>query len=1055
MDKVTLEDVSLSDITLEQLDRLKRMRERHFWERPFAIRRQPEICTELPRNFTYYRQHLDQKTDSPGLRAGKLYQYILEKKEPLIAPENLLAGTTSTKAVGVMLYPDLYCLSLWPELETMSTRKSNRFIISKQDIDILNSEVFPFWLDRTVTEVTRKEYDNPLCQRLVENIIFYLVGKGEAISHTIPNYGVVVEKGLTALIEEAREGRAAALRQEQQDFYQGVELALSGIISYAKRLSLKAQELAGQETNPKRRKELVKMSENCARVPAQPSSTFWEALNAIWICKIALHQENVNVALSLGRLDQILYPLYEQDIRLKRLNVPKAVELLGCFWLSMADHVPMIPEAGEELLGGSGSNQAITLGGVDRQGKDAVNDLTYVMLRVTELLRLRDPNVNARYHYEVNPGDWKKGLCNSRDYLERLCQVNMNTMATPCFHNDVSVIETLKKTYQDQGITLEDARDYGIVGCVEPTSTGRTYGFTGSIYINLPAALEMAMFGGKHRLTGDKKQIGPATTPLAQLTNWLDFQKALETQIKWLIDHAVAFNNYEGKTHQKIRHTPMLSALMEGCLDKGQDVICGGATYNSSGAAIIGLADVVDSVTAIQELIFNKPGAKAGCLLGALEANWEEPFVKLHAWVKHSKEKFGRESQMAEDNARWLMGFINREFGKHLNYRGGRYTTGYWTMTMHAGFGMITKALPNGRKAGESFASGITPVSGSAPELTPCLNFVGKKLDHLQITNGQALNLKYYSPTTELKPFADTVKTYFRTGGLQVQFNIIDRETLKDVMRHPDNYPKLMVRVSGYTAYFQDLNPQMQQEIITRAEYDLTDKLEHRYQDNSFDAVVAPDSGKISRESYSLFNQEGFISKWWATHKDKPYVQSLEDEAADKLLKTLLSLMKLAFWLSPKYRRKNIENFPAPASYRLKVEKGKMNVLVKFGNGKMNFTSKDPDFIANLSVTFDNSEAVINFLLADFWNALGNYLKSYPRFLGDVLHVDFGRGLRDFLLAHRQALRDFLMVFKKDILKVLEGNKIQITGNLNYLYKFAFMVNHPIRPLLILANKMN
>jgi formate C-acetyltransferase len=225
-------------------------------------------------------------------------------------------------------------------------------------------------------------------------------------------------------------------------------------------------------------------------------------------------------------------------------------------------------------------------------------------------------------------------------------------------------------------------------------------------------------------------------------------------------------------------------------------------------------------------------------MIGAIKANWEEPYTKQHAWVKHSAEKFGRDSQMAKDNADWLMGFINRNFQGRPHYRGGRYTAGYWTMTMHAGYGLITEALPSGRKKGESFASGITPVSGSAPQLTSCLNFVGG-MDHLQITNGQALNIKYFPPTTTLPVFASTIEAYFRgkperTGGLQVQFNIIDREMLKDMAQHPKKYPPLMVRVSGYTAYFQDLNPQMQQEIITRAEYDLADGLEHRYQDIPF-----------------------------------------------------------------------------------------------------------------------------------------------------------------------------------------------------------------------------
>jgi len=807
MARVTFKDLSLQDITLEKLPRLDGMQKRHFAS-------QPEICTELPLNITRYLQDPDHEADPPGLRAGKLYQYVLENKTARIAEGNLLAGTTSTKDTGVMLYPDLYSLSLWPELETMATRKKNPFKISPEDIEILNLKVFPFWLDRTVMEVTRKDNGNPRCQQLMERLVFYLVSKGETISHTIPNYGVVVEKGLAALMAEAQQALTASHDQEQQGFYQGVELALGGIIDYAERLSRKALELAEQETDPQRREELQQMSDICQWVPAQPPRTFWEALNAIWICKIALHQENANLALSLGRLDQILYRLYAQDIRKGDLTVARAVELVGCFWLSIADHVPMIPEAGEEIFGGSGSNQAITLGGVDREGKDAVNDLTYVMLRATELLKLRDPNVNARYHYEVN----------QPEYLQRLCQVNMNTWATPCFHNDVSVIQTLQETYKAQNISVEDARDYGVVGCVEPISAGRTYGHTGAILINLTAALEMALFGGKHRLTEDE-QIGPRTTPLEYLNSYADFQKALETQIDWLIYQAVTFNNYAGITHQKIHRTPMLSALMEGCLKNGKDVICGGATYNSSGASIIGLADVVDSVTAIQEFVFDKGTMSAGDMIAAIQANWEEPYTKFQARVKHSPEKFGRDSEVARDNADWLMRFIHDNFEGRQNYRGGRYNVGYWTMTIHAGFGMITGALPSGRGKGETFASGITPVSGSAPQLTPCLNFVGG-LNHLQITNGQALNLKYYPSTTTLPAFAKTIEAYFRngdgnTGGLQVQFNIIDQDTLKELVQLPEKHPHLMVRVSGYTAYFQDLNPQMQQEIIDRAEYDL------------------------------------------------------------------------------------------------------------------------------------------------------------------------------------------------------------------------------------------
>jgi pyruvate formate-lyase/glycerol dehydratase family glycyl radical enzyme len=808
---VTLKDVSLSEIRdLEALPRLKRLRERHF-QSP------REICVELPLHLTQYLKHHDVKTDSPEIRAGKLYRYVMENKQPRITPDNLLAGTTSSKAVGVMLYPDLYPLCMWPELETMATRKKNRFSITREEIDVLNREVFPYWIDNTVMEVSRRDCPNPKSIQVFERLIFYMVSKPETLSHTIPAYGLVVDQGLSAIIADARDKEAATTDRGRKEFYQAVATALGGILTYATKLSRKAQDLAAHEPDLQRRGELLKISEICRKVPAGKPETFWEGLNAIWICKIALHQENANLALSLGRLDQILYQLYADDIKQGRLTVREAVELVGCFWLAIADHVPMNPESGEELFGGSGSNQAITLGGVDGRGRDAVNDLTYVMLKATELLALRDPNVNARFHHGKN----------SRKYLERLCQVNLTTRATPCFHNDVAVIETLQR----QGVSEGHARDYGVVGCVEPTSSGRTFGHTGAILFNLTAALEMAMFGGKHRLTSPD-QIGYETPPLVQMNDFKEFKAAMEKQISWFVEQTTSLNNCFGRTFQKIHPLPMLSALMEGCLENGRDAIAGGATYNSSGAAIIGLADVVDSITALQEMVFaEKPRATKSEMMAALDANWEgDRFARLYAWVKHSPEKYGRDSRLAKANANWLMGFLHRKFQSKKNYRGGRYTVGYWTMTNHAGYGRLTGALPNGRKKGEPFASGITPVSGAAPRLPECLNFIAG-LDHLRISNGQALNLKFFPATADLKRFADTVEAYFLSGGLQVQFNIIDREILKDVVAHPDNYPDLLVRVSGYTAYFRDLNPQMQKEVISRAEYDLNDGLEHRYED--------------------------------------------------------------------------------------------------------------------------------------------------------------------------------------------------------------------------------
>jgi formate C-acetyltransferase len=637
----------------------------------------------------------------------------------------------------------------------------------------------------------------------MERIAFFLSIKPSSISHTIPDYASVVDRGLKAISKEAAE-KEKALGKTKEDkkkavFYQSVRLVIDGVLAFAQNLSHEAERLAKAEKNAERRKQLKIMRDVCARVPGEKPRNFREALNAIWICKVALHQENANIGLSLGRLDQVLYESYRQDVK-RGLTPAQAVELVGCFWLKMADHVPLVPETGEQLFGGTGSNQAITLGGVDMKGKDAVNDLTYVMLRATELLRLRDPNVNCRYHPRVN----------SPDYLRRLCEVNINTGATPCFHNDVAAIEMMV----GQGLTLEHARDYAAVGCVEPISGGRSYGHSASTYINLTSVLEMALFGGKHRLTEDE-QIGPPTALPETLNSYDEFKKVFETQLEWLVEQAVTLNNYLGEAHRLVHPTPLLSALTEGCLQNGQDVIDGGATYNASGVAVIGLAEVVDSLSAIQNFVFEKKRVRFVDVMNAIKDNWSHPYQRLHLMVKNSPEKFGTDSKMAKGNADYLIDRLHRSFQSRRNYRGGKYTVGY--------FALLTDALPSGRVKGEPLPSGITPVSGAAPELTACLNFVAH-LDHTKISNGHALNLKYTPSANKeltIKKFAQSVEAYSRMGGLQVQFNLIDRATLEDAKAHPEDYPDLLVRVSGYTAYFRDLNPTMQNEIISRAEYNL------------------------------------------------------------------------------------------------------------------------------------------------------------------------------------------------------------------------------------------
>ncbi|MCP4601373.1 MAG: formate acetyltransferase [Proteobacteria bacterium] len=806
MSQVTFEDLSLKIIDFGALPRLKKLQRLHFDT-------QPEVCIELPLLMTQYMKQVDDSSGSSELRAAKRLKYILEKKEAIINEDDLLAGTTTTRTKGVVIYPQFMAQALWPELDTLTSRAKNPYHITQEEIDTLDMEIFPYWMDRTVQEVCRKDYNNPLCLRMTERLFFYLATKAHVISHTVPGYDIVVNEGLASIIDKAQQ-RSLSLSvsetdSEKKDFLKAVITVLEGVMAYAEKLSQKAASLAENQNDPDRKDELIRIHNTCRKVPKEKPTTFFEALQAIWICHVALHQENNNIAISLGCLDQILYPLYRKGIEEHTLTPKEAVELVGCFFLKLGDHVPMSPETAEELFGGSGSNQAITLGGVDESGNDAVSDLTYVMLRATELLKVRDPNVNIRYSPEIH----------SKDYLRRLCEVNVTTKATPCFHNDTEVIRALTA----QGYSLEDARNYSIVGCVEPVRGGKTFGHTGAILVNLTSALELSLFQGKHRLT-EEEQFGPITPAVSEMDSksFDEYLSVFKQQLIFLIDKSVETNNMLGRTHLKIHPLPLLSALFQGPLEKAKDVLEGGAVYNTSGVAIIGFSEVVDSLLVIKELVYEKKQITFPKLIEAIEKNWEG-YDKLRQKVINSKTKFGTNSSEAALMAKLLIDVLHEEYQKRKNYKGGNYTVGYWTMTTHAGWGALTGALPSGRKKGEVLPSGMTPVSGQAPELLDVLKFVAN-LDATKIANGHALNLKY-TPEDDSKQmisnFAARIEAYMKMGGLQVQCNIMDRASLEEARKHPEQHQNLLVRVSGYTAYFTDLSSYMQDEIIKRAEYNL------------------------------------------------------------------------------------------------------------------------------------------------------------------------------------------------------------------------------------------
>jgi len=797
----------------------------------------PEICGERPILLTQYHAHeqLFGKARITPLEKAKAYRYVLQHRTPVVFPRvardrelqafdiaetSLFIGSTTSHFKGVQLYPEMMALALWPELHSVSTREQNPYYLDAGTRDALNRDVFPKWMDESMLELARKRPivpgEPPPNFDLFELLVFFIASKPNCVSHTIPDFSRAIGEGLQALILETEAHCLTAKTQQQAQFYEAMGVALQGIIAYSHRLADEAEKQAEAAREPQKT-ELIALAKLHRRVPESKATTFREGLITVWMCWTALHLENANVGLSLGRLDQLLYPLYRADMDSGRLTLEEAVELLCCLWLKIGDHVPSVPESGEKLFGGTGSNQAITIGGVDRDGRDAVNELTYVILRATELMLLRDPNLNARYMPGTNPPS----------YLKRLCRANVRTRATPALHNDRAVITALMA----KGESLPNARNYGIVGCVEPSSAGRHYGHSGALLLNLPSVLELTLFNGHHRHTGLSRLISTSTGDPRNFESMDEFRSAFTKQLSFMAREATNVNNSLGQAYVDYYPSPTLSALFEGPLQKGKDISAGGASGNSSGVTIIGLADVADSLSAIERLVFGEPKVPFEELIDAVKSDFTRHKALL-ARLANPKlcPTFGNEDPLADGNARWLVEVLDSAFSAYKNVRGGQYRVGYWTMTNHAGLGALTLAMPSGRRARQNFASGITPRSGTTPELLAALHSVAS-LPAASIGNGMALNLKFVPEACDsaslermVENFRSIVEGYFapendNPGGMEIQFNVTSSDDLRHALKNPEELKTLLVRVSGYTAYFKDLPAEMQQEIITRTQY--------------------------------------------------------------------------------------------------------------------------------------------------------------------------------------------------------------------------------------------
>lgn len=753
------------------------------------------LCPERALLITEFFKKHDNKKEAMIIRKAKALRHLLTHKSVNIWPDELIVGNVGTRRKSAIIQPELAGVFMCEELLWIDKRKTTPHPISWSDRAKLIKTVIPYWLPRNMVTKAFAKHRARFLQYVPEqlNATYYLINEAGGIGHFLPNYEKMIQLGI--------EGYLDTMKGMDGDIHRAAKIACEGLADYTNRLGDEAELLANLEKNPARAEELKTIATVCRRVPLKPAKTFLEALQSLWLTHMAVCLEGLNSAISFGRIDQYLYPYYQKDVAEGRITQEKAFELLLCFSAKTTEHMFLVSERTSQYHGGFLVAQAATIGGMDKDGKDTVNDLTYLFLDVMEHAGLRDPNYMARLH-----------AGSPKEYVRRAVDVARKGNGVPGLFNDEPTVKSLV----NHGFPLEEARNYGIVGCVEPSFPGKSFFSTDAALFNLPLCLILAINQG--RRLKSRRRIGAKTPPPAALKSMDAIMDAFATQVNHMAGRMIDDMHIVEKGNRDYHPTPFSSMLVDGCIESGKDVTAGGAQYNSSGIQGVGVADTADSLAALHELVFKKKKYTLIEVIAAIRADFDK-YEKMHAELLNAP-KFGNDMDMPDQYANQVAHIYHDALATYKNTRGGNYVPGYYSSTCHVGFGNHTEALPSGRKYGEPFAASLGATNGRDRRgVTALLNSVAK-VDSILAMNGYALNLKFDKTTLSgekgLRLMTALTKGFFKSNGMEMQLNVLDPDMLVDAKTHPGKYPGIVVRVAGYCAYFDDLPNTVKQEIIDR-----------------------------------------------------------------------------------------------------------------------------------------------------------------------------------------------------------------------------------------------
>lgn len=780
-------------------ERIKKLRKQSVEATPHIYMERADLMTDA------YMEH-EGSVSIPEMRA-LAFKHFMENKKLCINEGELIVGEKGDSPQASPSFPELCCHTL-EDMKVMNDRDLIFFKVTEEDMKLQEEKIIPFWEKRSV----RHKILNAMTDEwktCYENGIFTEFMEQRGPGHTVGSKKIY-EKGFLdykADIKAAKEKIDYFNDKEAIDKVaqlNAMDICCDAIITLGERYAAYARELAKAETDPARKEELLQIAANCDVVPAHKPKTYWQAIQMYWFVHLGVTTElNPWDAYSPGRLDQHLYPFYEKDVEAGDLDDEKALELLENLWVKF-NNQPAPPKVGITLKeSGTYTDFAnINTGGITEDGKDGVNEVSYLILDCMDEMKLLQPSSNVQISKKT-----------PRKFLKRACEISRKGWGQPAFYNTEAIVQELLNA----GKTIEDARLGGTSGCVETGAFGNeAYILTG--YFNLPKILELTLYNGYDNVS--KKQLGLQLGYAKDFKSFEELFEAYKKQIEYFLDIKIKGSNVIEEIYARYMPAPFLSIITNDCISSGKDYNAGGARYNTNYIQGVGIGTITDSLSAIKYNVFDKQKFSMEELIKALEDNFEGHEI-IKNLVSNKTPKYGNDDDYADDIMQDIFNFYQKTITGRPNMKGGQYRINMLPTTCHVYFGEVMMASPDGRLAKKPVSEGISPSKSGDTNGPTAVIKSASKMDHLR-TGGTLLNQKFTPSVVAgengLDQMSNLVRAYFDMDGHHIQFNVIDRQTLINAQNNPEEYKDLIVRVAGYSDHFRNLSKALQDEIIERTE---------------------------------------------------------------------------------------------------------------------------------------------------------------------------------------------------------------------------------------------